>query len=409
MDKDLFDNVGMDAVEDFIDFGKLNKALEIEEGGQASEGDLPQMQEGKVTVVEGDGGLATDPSKTITTKEQINNASEGKVTIVNTDVPDPDAVAGDGQGGGAQATEGAKSSPTILNNFASALAEEGILPSLDQDKLANIKNFDDLAQAVRQEIQAHEFAQLDDTQKRYLEALKSGIPTDDFLKMEKASQEIAKVTSSDLESNETLRREILQRHYQTKGLTADKAAKLTSRAFDIGEDLSDAQEALAELQEMEGARLKNEIASRDKQRKDAEIANTKQLEALKKEIIEGKDDIIPGTNLTKQLRTKIYESMTKVVDHTKEGQPLNAVLKARMDNPKDFEMKLHYLFNMTNGFKDLSPLMRKAKSNAVNKFTESLSTSDSFWGNHGQPAVAYNDDEEMSSVISDIKSVMRAG
>ena len=57
-----------------------------------------------------------------------------------------------------------------------------------------------------------------------------------------------------------------------------------------------------------------------------------------------------------------------------------------MENPVEFEMKLHYLFEVTKGFKDFSKLVEKGKKDATKSFEEAVSQIDNSEKNEsGEP------------------------
>ena len=47
-------------------------------------------------------------------------------------------------------------------------------------------------------------------------------------------------------------------------------------------------------------------------------------------------------------------------------------MKARMEDPTNFEIALHTAFVLTNGFKDMTKLVQKSKSDAVSALDKSL-------------------------------------
>jgi len=47
-------------------------------------------------------------------------------------------------------------------------------------------------------------------------------------------------------------------------------------------------------------------------------------------------------------------------------------MRDRRENPIDFDSKLYYLYEMTNGFKDLSKITNKSETKAISKLERDL-------------------------------------
>lgn len=76
-------------------------------------------------------------------------------------------------------------------------------------------------------------------------------------------------------------------------------------------------------------------------------------------------------------RKSLYSSMTTPVAKDQHGNPLNRIVAARMENPMEFELKLHYLFDITKGFSDFSKLTSKGKKDSVKEFEQAIENIDS--------------------------------
>ncbi|NDB58376.1 hypothetical protein EB001_08010, partial [bacterium] len=69
---------------------------------------------------------------------------------------------------------------TPLSSLVSTLVDEGVLPSLDEEELGEIKSASDLIAIINKQVKSNEFADLTEDQKEYLTALRSGVPNEAY-------------------------------------------------------------------------------------------------------------------------------------------------------------------------------------------------------------------------------------
>ena len=283
--------------------------------------------------------------------------------------------------------------------LASALLEQGVLPSLTQEELKNIKSFDDIAEAFKAELRNNEYAGLNEHQKAYLKALESGMPEQEFKQSYNQVLDYQKLSETDLEENEELRIRLIKDDFISKGYSEEKAAKLAQRSVDIGEDLDDAKEALQVKKEAVKAELDNRIKQYEENLKSQAKATKEQQEKLKQAIFDEKFEIIPGIKNNKQFAQKVYDTITKPAGYLEDGRPYNSIFKARMEDPIGFEHKLAYLFNLTDGFKKFDSIINTAKSQSVKQLDEFLNKNTFI---EGTGNVGKNDYEagEMDSILN---------
>ena len=263
-----------------------------------------------------------------------------------------------------------KDTSSLLFSFASTLVEDGALPSLDLDS-AKIETTEDLVEAMRNEIKTRELADLNDLQREALEAMRNGVPVGNFIKSKQATAELDSITDADLASNIDIRKSLIKQDFNSKGYSPERADKFTQRSLDLGEDVADAKEALDSQKRLIQSNLEATIEAQKAQRAAEEARYQQDLDNLKAKVYEETQEVIPGLKFNKRIADQVYDSMTTVVDEVN-GQKLNKIMKARMDNPVEFEHKLHYLFNVTKGFTDFSKLTRNAKTAAARSFEENL-------------------------------------
>ena len=245
------------------------------------------------------------------------------------------------------------------------------MPSFDPDK-DKVEDVDGLISAIQNEIRNQELAHLTDRQKRVLKAFESGIPEEEVVEYEKSINDISSITEEELKENVELRQSIITESYKAQGMSAEKAQKLAKRAFDAGEDIEEALEGHAMLKQRVEQEYQTRLQQQQEQRKKYEQEAKERIESIKKTVFDDKNDIIKGAPVTKNVRTKVYQSMTEVAGTDDQGRPYNQIMKARMEDPTNFEIALHTAFVLTNGFKDMTKLVQKSKSDAVSELDKSL-------------------------------------
>jgi hypothetical protein len=259
------------------------------------------------------------------------------------------------------------SQPSLYSSLAKVLQEEGVLPSLDSTK--KIKTVEDLVEAFKEEIKANEFADLTEEQKQYLKAVRSGVPVEEFAPKQSMLQNLKSITQDELSSNEDLRKQLIYQDFILKGYSPEKAEKYTKRSIDIGEDESDALEALGSIIEIQEKQIQLELQQAEELKKSKLEQQQQQLASFKKYLTDTKE-FIPGVKMNPKIAEKVFEQAIKPIAQADNGQPLNALQKARLDNPIEFEAKLNYLFYITKGFEDFSKIAVSQKTKAVKELDD---------------------------------------
>lgn len=260
------------------------------------------------------------------------------------------------------------SSPNLYSSLAKVLAEEGLLPSFNEGE-KKLETKEDFIEAFREEIKNSEYAGLNETQKKYLQALESGIPEQDVKEHLNIETQLNSITPEEIKSNENLRRQIILNDFVLKGYNKEKAEKLTQRSFDIGEDESDALDAMNDVKGYYEKQYNDKLKQADDAREEAKKKSEQQLEDLRKTITEFKE-VIPGLKITEKDKNKIYELATKPVAQLDNGTYINALMKAKVEDPVNFEAKLNYLFYITNEFKNFDIIKKTQKSNATKELND---------------------------------------
>lgn len=276
----------------------------------------------------------------------------------------PEGVgANDGEGNNDDSSQ-----PDPYSSFAKVLAEVGVLPSLDLSK-DKIQSAEDLIEAVKREIEVAKYANLNDKQKAYLKALENGIPEQEFTQVQSGIDMLEKISAEEIKENAELRKQLILADFQAKGIPQEKALKLTERSIAIGEDESDALDALESLKAVQKQELEKTIAAKEAERLAKQEEEKQQLLKFKQNIMDTKE-IIPGVKINNKVAEKVFEQAVKPVHQLPDGRMVNAVVKAKMDNPIDFETKLNYLFYVTKGFTDFSKIATSQKTKATQELDD---------------------------------------
>lgn len=251
------------------------------------------------------------------------------------------------------------SSPNLYSSISNVLFEQGIIPSLESSE--NIKTVDDFVDVFKKEIDIQSQRKLDE----YLENLN----LDTIASSRKARLELDNIDEDYLTKNLEVAKDIIYRDYINQGLSEERATKLLKKTIDLGEDMviEDALESVESLKEFEKRVEEQEKLNYQKtlqeKAKEQELIN----ESIKNTIYNSKE-IISGLTNTKALQDRVYKSMTEVVSKDPNtGELQNKFMSVRSANPIEFDTKMYYLFELTDGFKDLSSISKTATSKAVKK------------------------------------------
>ena len=117
----------------------------------------------------------------------------------------------------------------------------------------------------------------------------------------------------------------------------------------------------------------NEIARLKKEASDKRIADIAKDKEIKADVLATRE-FIPGIKANSSTSQKVYNSMTKIVGHDAQGNPLNAMSKARLDDPEKMEKIEHYLFEITKGYTDIKVLEGKVNTKNVKALGKKLKT-----------------------------------
>lgn len=264
-------------------------------------------------------------------------------------------------------------SPNLYSSFASVLTEEGLLPSLDlQNK--KINSLEDLTSVFKEEISSQVKSYLiEKIGEEGYDAIEKGVSLVEYQQHQDNIETIDSIDDKQLEENLELAKRVIMRDYLNQGIDEKRAARLLKKTIDLGDDsiLEDAKESLSSLKEFEKTRLAKVAEEREKQRQD-QIKNQEKIDNDLKNSIYNSKEFIKGLSVNKAVQDKVYKSITTIVGKNSQGVAENKLMKDRREDPINFDVKLYYLYEITNGFKDFSSLINKSKTSASKQLEEQL-------------------------------------
>ena len=260
-----------------------------------------------------------------------------------------------------------ESSPTLYSSFAEVLIEQGIIPSLQSSE--NIKSLEDLANALKGEVVIQSEKKLED----YL----NNLNLEQIALSKKTQLDLEKINEDYLKENLEKAKEIIYQDYLNQGLSEERATKLLKKTIDLGEDvlIEDALESKESLKEFEKRKEESEKERYKQILEEEKQAQQKIEESVKKYIFDSKE-IIEGLPNTQALKDKVYKSMTEIVSKNPQtGELENKLMKERSSNPIEFDTRMYYFYELTNGFKNLGNIQTTVNSKATKNLEKILKKS----------------------------------
>ena len=264
-------------------------------------------------------------------------------------------------------------SPNFYSSLATVLNEQGLLPNLnlDENKVESIEDFTKLMQSqIQNQVKDYLVGKIGE---EGFDALEKGISLLDYQQYQDNVQTLDSITEESLTEDLELSKNIILQDYLQQGMSQERAMRILNKTIDLGEEaiLEDAKLSLTSLKEFESVRLEKIKTENLKRQKEA-IKEQEKIDNDLKNSIYKSEEIIPGIKLGKQMQDKIYQSITKIVSESPEGVMENKLMHERRKNPIEFDTKLYYLYELTNGFNDFSKLVSKSQSKAINDLEKSL-------------------------------------
>lgn len=250
-----------------------------------------------------------------------------------------------------------ESSPNLYSSIANVLHEQGIIPSLESSE--DIKTTDDFVGALKKEIDIQ-------TERRLQEYL-DNLDLEKIASSKKALVDLDNIDEDYLKDNLEVAKDLIYRDYLNQGLSEDRARKMLKKTIDLGEDiiLEDALESRDSLKEFEKRQAEVE---QERYKENIRLQKEQQEQtdnAIKKYIFES-PEIVKGIPNTKVLQEKVFKTMTEIVaKNPQTGEFENKLMKDRSVNPIEFDTRMYYFYELTNGFKELGKFETTLNSKAT--------------------------------------------
>lgn len=266
------------------------------------------------------------------------------------------------------------SSPDNSNfyySIANSLVEDGVLSNLDEDFVKSIKSPEDFAEAIEKQVNS----KLEEKQRRITDALEAEVEPSVIRQYENVlgfldSVKEDMITNED-EQGEKLRKDLIYQDFLNRGYSKERAAREVKKSFDSGSDIEDAKDALISNKEFYNSKYNDLIEESQKEVKAEKERTKKQMEELKKSLLE-KDEVFKDIYIDEKTRKKAYENVVKPVYKTENGEYLTAIQKYEEDNPVEFRRVLSILYTMTDGFQNIDKLIQKKVNKEVKNSLKSL-------------------------------------
>ena len=265
-------------------------------------------------------------------------------------------------------TETGSSPKNPYSSIAYAMYEEGVLSTLSEDDLKDVKDGQSLVAVMDKYVESR----FDEQQKRVLDALNVGIEKTAIQQYESTIQALNNVSSESLEAEtaegENLRKAVIYQYYINKGESQERAQKMVDRAFSSGTDVEDAKDFIEELKTSTKEKYTALIEEGKRQAQEAKKQQEAALTKAKKTILED-ENILGGVAVDKVTRQKALDYWLKPVHKREDGTYQSELQKYATEHPDEFQMKIALLFAMSDKFKNPEKIagetVKKAKKKAM--------------------------------------------
>ncbi len=280
----------------------------------------------------------------------------------------------------------------VYTALAGFLKEKSIL-----EADVEIKDEESFVAAINKTIQDNKYSGLSESQKLYMDAIESGVDDTSARNIVTNVEQISKVDETMLSDNSELAESLIKEDLLAQGWDDARALKQIERLKKTEELTSEGLVAKDNILTRNLKLVEDTKAANIQASEDAKKLEKKQIEDLK-ESVYGEKKALSTINVDDKLRNQVYESMTKPVAYLENGQPINAMSKDRQDDPVNFEQRLYYAYVLTNGFRDISRLQRRADSSAARKLKDAVAGLNI--GMAGQGIPVHTPDKSMPDIIS---------
>lgn len=290
----------------------------------------------------------------------------------------------------------------FYSSIANALAVDGIFPNLDEETVKKAVDAETFSNLIESEINAR----LDEKQQRISKALESGVEPTDIKKYEDTLAYINSITDAALaeesEKGEQTRSMLIYQDFLNKGMTPEKAKKLTDRAIEAGTDVEDAKEALMSNKEFFTGEYNRLLQEAQQKFEEDKADRAKQAKQLQESMLNDKQ-LMGDIEISKDIRKKAFDAISKPVYRDPDtGNYLTAMQKYQAENKADFMKYTGLIYTLTNGFKDFDAFVKgkvkKEMKKGLRDLEKTLNNTRRY--NDGSLKMVTNQKEDPNSFIS---------
>lgn len=269
---------------------------------------------------------------------------------------------------GSSTEDGGGTSPeNFYSSIATAMAEDGIFPNLDEETIKKA----DTAEGLSDLIEAEVNARLDEKQQRISKALENGVQPDDIRMYENVLNNLSNVTDAiiaeESERGEQIRRDLIMRDFINRGYKPEVAQKKTDRIIEAGTDVEDAKEALQSNKEFFQKQYDKLLADAQEKAEAEKAERKKQSEKLKDSILKDKT-LIGDMEISSDIRKKVLDNISKPVYKDPEtGEYMTPIQRYEAEHRMDFLKNVGLFYTLTNGFKDMKSFTKGEVKKEVKK------------------------------------------
>ena len=290
----------------------------------------------------------------------------------------------------------------FYSSIANALAVDGIFPNLDEETVKKAVDAETFSNLIESEINAR----LDEKQQRISKALESGVEPTDIKKYEDTLTYLNSITDAALaeesEKGEQTRSMLIYQDFLNKGMTPEKAKKLTDRAIEAGTDVEDAKEALMSNKEFFTGEYNRLLQEAQQKFEEDKADRAKQAQQLQESMLNDKQ-LMGDIEISKDIRKKAFDAISKPVYRDPDtGNYLTAMQKYQAENKADFMKYTGLIYTLTNGFKDFDAFVKgkvkKEMKKGLRDLEKTLNNTRRY--NDGSLKMVTNQKEDPNSFIS---------
>ena len=290
----------------------------------------------------------------------------------------------------------------FYSSIANALAVDGIFPNLDEETVKKAVDAETFSNLIESEINAR----LDEKQQRISKALESGVEPTDIKKYEDTLTYINSITDAALaeesEKGEQTRSMLIYQDFLNKGMTPEKAKKLTDRDIEAGTDVEDAKEALMSNKEFFTGEYNRLLQEAQQKFEEDKADRAKQAKQLQESMLNDKQ-LMGDIEISKDIRKKAFDVISKPVYRDPDtGNYLTAMQKYQAENKADFMKYTGLIYTLTNGFKDFDAFVKgkvkKEMKKGLRDLEKTLNNTRRY--NDGSLKMVTNQKEDPNSFIS---------